>query len=157
NPQTLFVDSFGKLFDATIPYDLRFFQSLDRMVQIEPWLPRDKVMIDILKSVGIEKGKRFNPDVRTQALLVEAAQEAQIWIADRYEPAFSAYYEDRQWVLPGMQEFIETQATFFETPDTYAIDARGIEYFVAFSSVKHLGAGQFYLHTIRDSRGRFLD
>ena len=33
----------------------RFFQSLDRFVQIEPWLQRDKVMIDMLKSIGIEK------------------------------------------------------------------------------------------------------
>ena len=35
------------VFDFTIPYDLRFFQSL-HMVQYEPWLPRDKVMIDTL-------------------------------------------------------------------------------------------------------------
>jgi hypothetical protein len=35
-------------------------------VQIEPWLPRDKVMIDMLKSIGIEKGKPFNPDEKTK-------------------------------------------------------------------------------------------
>ena len=33
-----FVDVIDMVFDATIPYDLRFFESLDRMVQIEPWL-----------------------------------------------------------------------------------------------------------------------
>ena len=33
---------FGALFDSTIPYDIRFFQSLDRFVQAEPWLTRDK-------------------------------------------------------------------------------------------------------------------
>ena len=48
----------------TIPYDMRFFESLDRMVQIEPWLTRDKVMIDMLKSIGIEKGKPFDPDAK---------------------------------------------------------------------------------------------
>ena len=40
--------------DATIPYDVRFFQSLDRIVQSQPWLTRDKVMIDLLESIGIE-------------------------------------------------------------------------------------------------------
>jgi hypothetical protein len=35
---------------------LRFFQSLDRIVQTEPWLPRDRLIIDMLKSVDIEKG-----------------------------------------------------------------------------------------------------
>ena len=49
---------------APFPYDLRFFQSLDRIVQSEPWLERDKVMIDMLKSIGIEKGKPFNPDAQ---------------------------------------------------------------------------------------------
>jgi hypothetical protein len=34
-----------------------FFESLNRIVQPEPWLPRDKAMIDQLKSSGIEKGK----------------------------------------------------------------------------------------------------
>jgi hypothetical protein len=33
-------------YDSTIPYDLRFFQSLDRFVQRKPWLERDKAMID---------------------------------------------------------------------------------------------------------------
>jgi len=39
-PQTRFVDAFGIMFDATIPYDLRYFESLDRFVQAEPWLTR---------------------------------------------------------------------------------------------------------------------
>ena len=56
------VDAVDILFDSTIPYDARFFEALNRFVQREPWLERDKVMIDQLKSVGIEKGKPFNPD-----------------------------------------------------------------------------------------------
>ena len=39
---------------------LRFFESLDRVVQTDPWLTRDKVMIDMLKTIGIEKGKPSN-------------------------------------------------------------------------------------------------
>jgi hypothetical protein len=68
------------VFDATIPYDRRFFESLDRMIQREPWLTRDKAMIDILKSVGIEKGKPFEPDPNSQALLDKAAGDAQAWL-----------------------------------------------------------------------------
>jgi hypothetical protein len=45
-PPTVFVDAIDVAFDSTIPYDLRFFQSLDRMVQYEPWLERGKAMID---------------------------------------------------------------------------------------------------------------
>ena len=76
-PETTFVDAINVVFDGTIPYDLHFFQSLDRMVQNEPWLERDKAMIDMLKSIGIEKGKPFNPDAKTQETLETAAREAQ--------------------------------------------------------------------------------
>ena len=53
---------------------MRFFESLDRIVQIEPWLTRDKAMIDPLKSIGIEKGKPFKPDSAvTQEILRQAS------------------------------------------------------------------------------------
>jgi hypothetical protein len=74
-PATTFVDVVDIVYDATITYDLRFFESLDRIVQAEPWLERDKTMIDQLKSIGIEKGKPFDPDPRTQDLLDDAAVE----------------------------------------------------------------------------------
>ena len=48
---------------------MRFFEFLDRMVQAEPWLERDKAMIDPLKTIGIERGKPFNPDARRQQIL----------------------------------------------------------------------------------------
>src|SRR5882672_10817081 len=79
-PATIFSDAFGIMFDSTIRYDLSFFQSLDRIVQSEPWLQRDHAMIDQLKSIGIEKGKPFNPDAKTQALLGDGVREAQGWI-----------------------------------------------------------------------------
>ena len=56
SPTTTFVDASEVVFDSTIPYDLRFYEALDRMVQAEPWLERDKVMIDPLKTIGIERG-----------------------------------------------------------------------------------------------------
>jgi monoamine oxidase len=40
-----------------------------RIVQTEPWLERDKAMIDTLRSLGIEKGKPFSPDEQTIRVL----------------------------------------------------------------------------------------
>jgi hypothetical protein len=156
-PPTTFVDAMNVVFDATIPYDLRFFQSLDRMVQTEPWLERDKAMIDLLKSVGIEKGKPFNPDAKTQETLQAAAREAQAWLNARYEIVFPPYYEGAQWAVPAMPELQKTASTFYETPDAYSVDARGLTDYWAFSTIKHLGAGQFYLMSIRDKAGRPFD
>ncbi|MFX9081407.1 hypothetical protein ABTN40_20240, partial [Acinetobacter baumannii] len=37
-PPTVFTDVIDVVYDSTIPYDVRFFQALDRVVQTEPWL-----------------------------------------------------------------------------------------------------------------------
>jgi len=93
-PLTTFVDATDILYDSTIPYDLRFFEALDRFVQREPWLDRDRVMIDQLKSIGIEKGKPFSPDRNTQTILNDAAREAHSWLDAKYDAFFSpAYFE----------------------------------------------------------------
>ena len=156
-PVTRFVDAVDVIYDATIPYDLRFFLSLDRIVQGEPWLERDKVMIDWLKSLGIEKGKAFHPDARTEAILKRAAGEALAWLDARYESGFPSYYEGRQWAFPATPERAETIPTFYETDEAYSVDGRGLADSYAFSAVKHLGAGQFDLMATKDRSGRPLD
>jgi hypothetical protein len=157
-PATTFVDVVDIVYDSTIPYDLRYFESLDRIVQAEPWLERDKAMIDQLKSIGIEKGKPFNPDPRMQGVLNDAAREARAWLVARYEASFSApYYEGGHWALPGSPELLEGQATFFAKPDVYPVDVRGVTFSYAYFTPKHLGAGSSYLLAIADKDGQLLD
>src|SRR4030095_11244143 len=88
-PETKFIDASDVVFEANIPYDSRFFDSLNRMVQSEPWLTRDKAMIDPLKTIGIEKGKAFSPDTKTRAILDDAAKEAHAWLEKKYEALFT--------------------------------------------------------------------
>jgi hypothetical protein len=153
-PPTKFVDAIDVVFDNTIPYDIRFFELLDRFVQREPWLERDKAMIDVLKSIDIEKGKPFTPDAKMQAILKDAAREAHAWLDIQYEAVFSpSYYEGRRWALPASPEVIEGLESFFAKPHSYPVDGRGVTYSFAYFSAKHLGAGQFYLMTIKDSDG----
>ena len=156
-PQTVFVDMINVVFDATIPYDSRFFQSLDRMVQSEPWLERDKVMIDMLRSIGIEKGKPFKPDAKTEGILSAAISETHSWLNARYETVFPPYYGAGKWFIPATEDLRATAPTFYETADAYSVDARGLTDYWAFSTIKHLGAGQFYLMSIRDKAGASLD
>jgi hypothetical protein len=153
-PETVFIDAMGKLYDSTIPYDVRFFQSLDRFVQQEPWLVRDKAMIDQLRSIGIEKGKLFNPDEAMKGILNTAARETQAWLDLKYQTMFSPYYEDRKWVFPIAPDVIKGLQTQFEDPNSYPIDGRGVTYTMAFFSTKHSGIGQYYLMTLKDKDGQ---
>jgi hypothetical protein len=156
-PETVFIDARGAEFDATIPYDLRFLESLDRFVQQEPWLTRDKAMIDQLKSIGIEKGKPFHPDAATQQALNAAAAEAHAWLDLQYETMFEPYYEGRQWVFPVLPEVIGGMQSQFADPDSYPVAGRGVTYTMAFFSTKHSGIGQYYLMTTRDATGQPFD
>jgi hypothetical protein len=157
-PPTIFSDAADVVFDTSIPYDLRFFESLSRTVQAEPWLARDRAMLDPLKSIGIEKGKLFLPDAETQDILDDAAREAHAWLDLRYESAFSSgFYDGRRWALPVSNELVEGMETAFANPDSYPLDGRGIAYAMGFFSAKHLGRGQFYLMAIKDRTGQPLD
>lgn len=156
-PTTKFVDAIDHLYDANIPFNLRFFESLHRFVQVEPWQERDKVMIDMLKSVGIEKGKPFGPDAGTKAVLQDAISEARAWIDAKYEAAFKPYFASSRWGLPASPEVIEGLSTNFSAPDKYPIDDRGLMYSIGYFSAKHLGAGQFYLMAIKDGNDQPLD
>lgn len=155
-PETVFVDALGAIYDSTIPYDVRFFQSLDRFVQQEPWLVRDKAMIDQLKSIGIEKAKPFSPDEATKGILNAAAREARAWLDLKYETMFVPYYEGRRWVLPISPEVIGGLQTQFANPDSYPVEGRGVTYTMAFFSTKHSGIGQYYLMTLKDKDGQSL-
>jgi hypothetical protein len=156
---TQFVDAIDAVYDANIPWDLRFFQSLHRMVQTEPWLERDKAMIDQLRSIGIEKGKPFDPDRKTEDNLKDAVREAHAWLADQYENSYfpPPYYEDGHWCVPVSHDVIEGLQTFFANPDKYPVDGRGVAYTVGFFSAKHFGAGQFYLMTFTYKTGQGLE
>jgi hypothetical protein len=128
------------------------------MVQVEPWLDRDRAMIDVLKSLGIEKGKPFTPDAQRRELLEDAAREAHAWLEAEYDTVFIPPFDPgARWAMPASKELVAGLTSQFGDPGSYPVDARGLAYSYAFFSAKHLGAGQFYLMTIKDKDGQPLD
>src|SRR5262249_4704492 len=91
-PTTVFTDAQDVLFDSTIRYDASFFTSLHRIVQSEPWLDRDRVMIDRLKSLGVEKGMPFSPNDEMKVLLTSAVREAGAWLEAKYSAGFPPFF-----------------------------------------------------------------
>jgi hypothetical protein len=156
-PETVFVDAADTVFDSTIQYDHRFFQSLDRMVQSEPWIPRDRAMIDQLKSIGIEKGKSFNPESGANVMFDEAAKEAGALFTERYDAGLPPFFEGTHWTVPVLPEIAKAMQSGFAEPDSYPVDARGLLYTYAFVGIKNLGAGQYYLINIKDKDGKAYD
>jgi hypothetical protein len=155
-PPTTFIDAIDVVFDATIPYDLRFYRSLDRIVQSDVWLTRDKVMIDMLKSIGIEKGKRFNPNPKTLEILKAAVSEAHAWLETRDQINAVPFNESGHWLSLATPPVLEGAASAYAKPDSYGIDRRGVRYAYAYSSPKHVGVSKFSLMSVADKEGALL-
>jgi hypothetical protein len=156
-PETVFVDVKDQDFDSTIKYDASFFTLLDRVVQSEPWIERDRAMIDQLRTIGIEKGKPFAPDDATKTELEAGVTEAKALLAARYDAGFPGFFNGTHWTMPTLPEAIEGQATNYANPDKYAVDGRGLAYTYAYIALKRLGAGQYYLINIKDKDGEAYD
>jgi hypothetical protein len=155
---TIFTDAKDVTFDSTIRYDASFFEHLDRIVQSEPWLQRDRAMIDPLKSLGIEKGKPFKPDDATKARLTAATREAGTWLEAKYDAGLPPFFSaTSRWTFPAPPDLVKAAQEAYADPNSYPIDTRGLAYSYAFVGIKRLGAGQFYLISIRDKDGRSFD
>lgn len=156
-PPVRFTDAFDTLFDSTIRYDASFFENLNRVVQSEPWLQRDRIMIDQLKTVGIEKGKPYTPDPKAREILDSAAGEAHALLSARYDEGFPVINEGIRWFPAAMADFAKEVQNGYADPNEYLVDARGVTYTLGFTGIKRLGTAQFYLMTSRDKAGAPFD
>jgi hypothetical protein len=156
-PETKFTDAKDVIYDSTIAYDLRFFRSLDRVVQTEPWLTRDKAMIDQLKSIGIEKGKPFTPDAKTTAALNTAAAEA-LGVLDRmYDAGFPPFFPTSRWAVPAFPALVLAGSSGYGETDMYPVDYRALTYSIGYIGIKRLGTAQTYLIASKDKDGDAFD
>jgi hypothetical protein len=156
-PATVFTDVEDVVFDSTIRYDASFFEGLNRIVQSEPWLDRDRVMIDQLKSLGIEKGKPFAPTAATRETLDAAAREAHMCLAARYDAGLPPFFDGTHWTFPAPQQLIKDVQAGLTDLNSYPVDERGLAYHYAYIGIKRLGAGQFYMISIKDKDGDTYD
>ena len=157
NPrETKFTDAKDILYDSTIPYDLRFFQSLDRIVQTEPWQTRDKAMIDQLKSIGIEKGKAFKPDAKAIAILKGAAADARGILDRMYTRGFPPFFASSRWAVPAFPDLVKAGSSGYAETDIYPVDARALTYSIGYIGIKRLGTAQLYLIAARDKNGNAM-
>jgi len=141
-PATVFTDVKDIDFDSTIRYDASFFNNLDRVVQNEPWLQRDRAMIDQLKTLGIEKGRPFTPNEPTKTLLASAAREAHAFLEAKYDAGLPPFFSaTSRWTAPAPPDLIKVMQDAYADVNVYPVDERGMVYSYAFIGLKRLGAG----------------
>jgi hypothetical protein len=159
-PPMEFMNGSGHDIDTVFPDDLRFFELLAMLVDEEPldsFAPLERFQ---MQAIGIEKGKPFDPDDKTRALLSEAARIGGAMArANTYASSSPRvfYYPDRKW-----QGIPDGMTYTFTRDGAPQIDARNNVYYMAAGNSpammeKNIGQGSQYLWTYRDADGNFLD
>ncbi|HMO30824.1 DUF1254 domain-containing protein [Enterovirga sp.] len=158
-PSMQFLNGSNQAIDTVFPDTIRYFELLAKLVDEEPAELFDPTERWQMQAIGIEKGKPFNPDARTKALLSEAARiGGAIARANTYsDPTTVPYYPSRKW------QGIPVGMTYtFARDGAPQIDARNNVYYMAAGNSpammeKNVGQGSQYLWTYRDASGAFLD
>ncbi len=105
--QTKYVDAYPQPWKTLPVYDLTYFRDLAAVVNDEPAQEKDAVMLGLMASIGIEKGKPFNPSREQAQVFERAAQEAYAEMQEYFTTpgkAFVPHWPDRQWMDGNLPE-----------------------------------------------------
>lgn len=100
NPKpTRFVDTWAEPIHTLPLYDFRYFEDLHAALAYEPVRLRDKAMMGMLTSLGIESGKPFDPPLEYRAAMERAVVDAYFYMQERIYQVQSRnlFYPDRHW------------------------------------------------------------
>jgi len=158
-PQQRFIDPIDKVYPTLPFYDERHFDDMYAVMSTEPARPQDKVMLGMLRSLGIEKGKPFAPDEVTKKAMRQAAIDAWFYLQHWFDnlPKDKFYWPDRHYASLLMTD--ENKRFSFEYPDSIDLIGRAAEYFWCTYMPKELSDSPAtqYLMAMADKNGKPLE
>jgi hypothetical protein len=144
----------------TLPfYDIRALQDIHDIISVEPIQPRDKLMMGMLATLGIEPGKPFDPPAKLKAAMEKGVVDAYYYMQDLDTKLFASnlYWPDRHWSFVMVPD--EKRGFDFVSDDAVEIDKRAAAwfFFTFYPKVLTEHAGTIYLAPIADNAGKPLE
>jgi hypothetical protein len=159
-PEMKFVNMSGVVNNTIHRMDYGFWEELNAQIQDETLLGLDPEIRGLLASIGIEKGKAFNPDARMKAILTEAAKVGSVTaraLTARPKDKRHYLYPDRVWTNPfleGRYDFLMDGARLLDSRIYMHFYATGITPAMALNFV---GKGSKYGIAYLDKDGNSFD
>jgi len=162
-PAMQFISGSNKAFNTIHANSFQFYEELWHVLQKEPISFIDPELRGLAASIGIQKGKPFEPDARMKKTLVEAVAvgnaTARAIMFDTREPGAYKYENstwftgfiggDYQWLKDGGSggRYLDARTLFFygATVNTPAM------------TKKMVGKGSQYAYNARDKEGNYLN
>jgi hypothetical protein len=150
-----------KAFNTLHAQDITFFEEVNEVVQEEPNAAWDPEVLGMLASIGIEKGKPFEPDARMKKILSDAAAwgtaaQRTILFRNRNENVV-IWPGSKSWEIGfagGSHEFKKDGVSLINERTRFHFYATGITPAMVKPPV---GGGSQYVIGLRDAEGQPLD
>jgi hypothetical protein len=157
---TRFVDGRSEPLFTMPYYDIRALQDIHDVINVEPVQPRDQVMIGMLATIGIEKGKPFAPEGKLKEAMERGVRDAYFYKQQLVEKMHNAnmYWPDRHWSYVMSPD--DNDGFAFVTHDAVEIDRRAAAwtFFTFYPRVMKMGQTPVvYLAPMADQSGRPLE
>ena len=148
-------------FNTLHAQDATFFEEVNQTVQEEPNSAEDPEILGLAGSIGIQKGKPFEPDARMKKILAEAAAvgtaaQRTILFRNRAENVV-IWPGSKSWEIGfagGSHEFLNDGVSLINSRARFHFYATGITPAMVKPPV---GAGSQYVIGLRDAEGQPLD
>ena len=162
NPKPVkYYDVSNKYLNTLHAQDITFFHEVNEVVQEEPAAAWDTESLGMLRTLGIEKGKKFDPDARMTKILKEAAvvgsatQRSIIW--RNRNKIVQIWPDSKSWEIGfagGDYNFEHNGVRLINERTRFHYYATGITPVMVKPPV---GAGSQYVIGLRDSEGEILN
>ena len=154
NPQRkqVYIDVFGKPVDAEVDKGVGAFRWMHDYISNEPIPDKDKYLVGILRTLGIEKGKPFPTDEATLNLLKRAADLGWMTAKQNLTEAWPAGYFGG-WLAIGRSDSWNPDYT---TDDYIEVNRRASYFTLGIWPPKTMGSSTFYTHTFKDAENNPL-
>ena len=159
-PAIKFANASGVPANFVAPGDYSFWALLNQVIQEEPSTGSDPTTLGLFASIGIVKGKPFNPDARMKTILTDAANIGAVTartVALKIREPAAYFYPNSSWRLPffgGYQFEVSPGVANLDGSIFYHYFATGV---TPAMEVKIVGKGSQYPWSSLDSKGERLD
>lgn len=159
-PPMTFANASGVAANFVFPTNYSYWELLNQVIQEEPSTGSDPTTLGLFASIGIVKGKPFNPDPRMKRILEDAANIGAVTartITYKLRSQEAYYYPNSAWRLPFLGGY-----KFEVSPSVSNLDG-AINFFYLAGGVtpamdeQMVGKGSQYPWIVQDSEGNPFD
>ena len=158
-PKQNFVDAVDRRYTTLQYHDERYYEYLHATFTYEPVRPQDRHIMGLLATLGIARGKPYNPDDVAKRAMRQAAVDVWHYLQERFDnlPRTMYFWPDRQYVPLLLPD--KNRGFSYEYPDRIDVDGRAMAFFwctMAPGQVSDRPA-TYYLMAMADNQGRPLE